>query len=183
MTRDSHLKGQSLVDSSEDPNVKIMALRIGNTVAEHDASCHQMDSSTPARARAMPDFFGQRMKIAASEYVLRIAKYGRCSPSCFTMAMVYLGRIKKNQYGLCLHSKNVQRLLASLIMLAAKFADDQFYANNVWAQVCLNPLFFLWLVASLVLFSVCHALSILAQPILTGKFRRWREYRLRRSTS
>lgn len=89
-------------------------------------------------------------------YWFRIAKYGRCSPCCFTMAMIYLQRIEQKHFDFCLCSCNFQRLLSSLILISTKLVDDQFYDNCVWAQVC--AYFRCW---------IYQSFSIFAQPVLT----------------
>mmetsp|Transcript_52834 Transcript_52834/g.124788 ORF Transcript_52834/g.124788 Transcript_52834/m.124788 type:complete len:355 (-) Transcript_52834:126-1190(-) len=134
MSLNESAKGGTLVDSSEDVNIRKMALRVGRAVAEHDAS-FQLENPPAAHSSALAEFHGAKPKTTPTEFVERIAKYGRCSPCCFTMAMIYIQRMRQKHDGLCLHSENFQRLLGSLVMLATKLVDDQFYANSVWAKV------------------------------------------------
>lgn len=69
-------------------------------------------------------FHGSRAPtLTIKEYVDRIFKYSRCSPSCFVVAQVYMDRFI--QCGnVNLTSLSVHRLLITSIMLAAKFVDD-----------------------------------------------------------
>ncbi|KAL8214941.1 hypothetical protein R6Q57_004390 [Mikania cordata] len=80
-------------------------------------------------------FHGSRAPtLSIKEYVDRIFKYSRCSPSCFVVAQVYMDRFI--QCGnVNLTSLSVHRLLITSIMLAAKFIDDAFYNNAYYAKV------------------------------------------------
>lgn len=80
-------------------------------------------------------FHGSRApELTIKEYIDRIFKYSRCSPSCFIVAQVYMDRFI--QCGnVNLTSLSVHRLLITSIMLAAKFIDDAFYNNAYYAKV------------------------------------------------
>ncbi|XP_071720651.1 cyclin-P3-1-like [Rutidosis leptorrhynchoides] len=80
-------------------------------------------------------FHGSRApELTIKEYIDRIFKYSRCSPSCFVVAQVYMDRFI--QCGnVNLTSLSVHRLLITSIMLAAKFIDDAFYNNAYYAKV------------------------------------------------
>ena len=71
-----------------------------------------------------------RPEISIHDYVLRLRRYGKFSPSCFLAALIYLDRIRAK-----LNYLNVHRLLATATLLAAKFMDDWPPSNRHMAQV------------------------------------------------
>ena len=73
-------------------------------------------------------FFGRRVSFLASYYIRRMRKYSGASPSCFTVALIYLQRFKP----LKLTSTTVQRLLLVAVMTATKFLEDAHVANSEW---------------------------------------------------
>ncbi|XP_051141761.1 cyclin-P3-1-like [Andrographis paniculata] len=68
------------------------------------------------------------------QYVVRIFKYSRCSPSCFVLAQVYIDRFIRCT-ALILTSLTVHRLLIAAVVVAAKFIDDSFFNNAYYARV------------------------------------------------
>lgn len=72
--------------------------------------------------------------LTIKEYIDRIFKYSRCSPSCFVVAQIYMDRFIEGG-NVNLTSLSVHRLLITSIMLAAKFIDDAFYNNAYYAKV------------------------------------------------
>ena len=73
--------------------------------------------------------------LTASAYLKRIMKYGGCSPCCVVVGLMYLQRLKQKIPSVCLSSGNMQRLLLTSIMVAAKFLDDLYYSNKHWSQI------------------------------------------------
>lgn len=70
-------------------------------------------------------FHGSRAPaLSIQQYVERIFKYARCSPSCFVVAYIYMEKFLQ-QMDICLTSLNVHRILITSIMLAAKYMDDE----------------------------------------------------------
>ena len=67
-------------------------------------------------------------------FMLRIKRYSKCSDACFLVAMVYLDRIVNNG-GFVLSTHNVHRVLLTAIMVAAKFHEDHFYNNALFAKL------------------------------------------------
>lgn len=61
--------------------------------------------------------------LSVRQYIERIFKYSRCSPSCFVAAQIYMDRYFQRRGGY-LTSFNVHRLLITSVMVAAKFMDD-----------------------------------------------------------
>lgn len=73
--------------------------------------------------------------ISIDAYIDRIAKYTKCSPVCFVMALVYIDLLSQRDDNMCLTSLNIHRLLLSGTMLAAKLMDDHYYNNAYYAKV------------------------------------------------
>ncbi|KAL2345699.1 hypothetical protein Fmac_006984 [Flemingia macrophylla] len=69
-----------------------------------------------------------------TQYMERIFKYCRCSPSCFVIAQIYMDRFFQKKGGY-LTSFNAHRLLITSVMVAAKFLDDKCYSNAYYAKV------------------------------------------------
>lgn len=69
-------------------------------------------------------FHGSRPPtLTIQQYVDRIFKYSRCSPSCFVVAHIYIDRLIESD-NIVLTSLTVHRLLITSIMLATKFIDE-----------------------------------------------------------
>ena len=78
---------------------------------------------------------GKPCPLTASAYLKRIMKYGGCSPCCVVVGLMYLQRLKQRMPSVCLTSGNMQRLLLTSVMVAAKFLDDLYYSNKHWARI------------------------------------------------
>lgn len=80
-------------------------------------------------------FHGSRTPtMSIRQYMERIFKYSKCSPSCFVVAYVYMDRFLKVTSS-CLTSLNAHRLLITCVLVAAKFLDDASYNNAYYAKV------------------------------------------------
>ncbi|KAI3805993.1 hypothetical protein L1987_21881 [Smallanthus sonchifolius] len=80
-------------------------------------------------------FHGSRAPtLTIQQYIDRIFKYSRCSPSCFVVAHIYIDRLIQSE-NIILTSLNVHRLLITSIMLATKFIDEAFFNNAYYAKV------------------------------------------------
>uniref|UniRef100_A0A7S2PVE5 Cyclin n=1 Tax=Zooxanthella nutricula TaxID=1333877 RepID=A0A7S2PVE5_9DINO len=77
----------------------------------------------------------QTPQISITDYLTRIARYYHCSDSCLVLGLVYIDRLVKLQPDFVVSPLNVHRLLATSIMLAAKFHDDVFYSNKYYGKV------------------------------------------------
>ncbi|PWA15468.1 cyclin-P3-1 [Artemisia annua] len=83
----------------------------------------------------LTDFHGSRAPtLTIKQYVDRIFRYSRCSPSCFVVAYIYMDRFIQAE-NIILTSLNVHRLLITSIMVAAKFIDEAFFNNAYYAKV------------------------------------------------
>mmetsp|Transcript_51066 Transcript_51066/g.94946 ORF Transcript_51066/g.94946 Transcript_51066/m.94946 type:complete len:511 (-) Transcript_51066:86-1618(-) len=76
----------------------------------------------------------KRPAIAIHDYLLRIHRYARCSPSCFVLALVYSDRLI-SKHDFVLSGLNVHRVVITTIMVAAKFFDDFYFDNAFYARV------------------------------------------------
>jgi len=105
---------------------KVIAELLEDTVQRNDAR---------SRASGLASFEAGKAPISARDYVHRIFRYGRCSPCCFVVGVLYLERLKLRYAKVCLNSNNFQRLFLVAVMVAAKYLDDVYYSNKHWAEV------------------------------------------------
>ena len=82
-------------------------------------------------------FFSLLLQTCCSDTVAhsRMRKYSQASACNFLGGWIYLHRLKGKVSGLCINTYNFQRLITVATMLAAKFFDDDFYCNKVWAKI------------------------------------------------
>lgn len=81
-------------------------------------------------------FHGQRAPpISIQDYLVRIAKYTKCSPAAFIHALAHLMRLAEKHESLRLTGLNVHRLVLTGVMLSAKFLDDRYFNNAFYAKV------------------------------------------------
>ena len=74
---------------------------------------------------AVTIFHGMKAPILSiQQYVERIFKYCKCSPSCFVVAYIYIEKFLQRTDAY-LTALNVHRILITSIMVAAKFMDDE----------------------------------------------------------
>lgn len=73
--------------------------------------------------------------LSVHAYFMRIAEYFQCSHECFVLSSIYLHRILKRNPEFRITALNVHRLFLSSIVLAAKYHDDVYYANEYYARV------------------------------------------------
>lgn len=73
--------------------------------------------------------------ISVEAYLERIAKYTKCSPVCFIMALSYMDVLGAKDSNLKPTSLNIHRLILTCVMLAAKFFDDHYFNNAFFAKV------------------------------------------------
>lgn len=74
-------------------------------------------------------------QISIQEYLARLAKYYHCSEGCLVLGLVYIDRLVKLHSDFVVSNLNIHRLLATGVMLAAKFHDDVFYSNKYYGKV------------------------------------------------
>ena len=90
----------------------------------------------PALVPALTVFHGLRAPpISVEAYLVRVAKYAKCSPACFVQALALVFRLARRDAAYQLTSLNVHRLLLTGVLLSAKFLDDHYYNNAFYAKV------------------------------------------------
>nr|XP_043637721.1 cyclin-P3-1 isoform X1 [Erigeron canadensis] len=90
---------------------------------------------TTQRKDVLTIFHGSKApSLTIQQYMERIFKYSRCSPSCFIVAHIYIQRLIQSE-NIMLTSLTVHRLLITSILLATKFIDEAFYNNAYYAKV------------------------------------------------
>lgn len=91
-------------------------------------------ASTVGETRQVGRFHSSRApSISIHDYLKRLRKYFFCSDECFVHALVYIDRIGKND-SIMVCDLTVHRLLMIAAMIAAKFHDDEFYANAYYGK-------------------------------------------------
>lgn len=75
-------------------------------------------------------------QISIKDYMLRVQRYAECSETCFILALVYLNRLRSRPiHPVIIDSLSIHRLIITSVMLAAKFFDDRFFRNSLYAFV------------------------------------------------
>lgn len=81
-------------------------------------------------------FFSQHAQpFSLRFYVARLVQYYHCSSSAFVAALVYLDRVHVRCRELALVDMNAHRLIATALVLAAKYLDDEVCRNSYYARV------------------------------------------------
>ncbi|KAH9689197.1 Cyclin-P3-1 [Citrus sinensis] len=131
-----HNSSLGLVDSpgkksSSSPRV----LSILSSVLERSIQKNESSSKASKKKEVVTIFHClQAPSLSIRQYIERIFKYSRCSPSCFVVAYIYLDRFLQQING-CLTRLNVHRLLITSFLVAAKFVDDECYNNAYYAKI------------------------------------------------
>jgi len=112
---------------SQEHVVELLGTLLDKTVQRNDGLGRKSELAEFEAGKACP--------LMASAYLKRIMKYGGCSPCCVVVGLMYLQRLKQRMPTVCLTSGNMQRLLLTSVMVAAKFLDDLYYSNKHWAQI------------------------------------------------
>ncbi|KAF8072661.1 CYCU4-1 [Scenedesmus sp. PABB004] len=73
--------------------------------------------------------------ISIEAYLLRIAKYVKCSPACFAHGLVHMLKLAGADPSFAPTRLNVHRLLLTGVLISAKFLDDRYYNNAFYAKV------------------------------------------------
>jgi hypothetical protein len=82
-----------------------------------------------------PEYESKEVKMKASNYLMRMIRYGKCSECCVIVALIYMTRLKKRHTSVCITSCNMQRLLLVAVMVAHKYLDDIYFSNEHWAEI------------------------------------------------
>ena len=95
--------------------------------AQCETNTHQAALRTPFHSCRVPP-------ISIIDYIHRIHKYGKCSPECFIIALIYIERFQqKTQTALTYF--NAYRLILIAVMVAAKFRDDVYFSNGYYGNI------------------------------------------------
>lgn len=73
--------------------------------------------------------------VSVHEYLTRLYDHMRCSPECYVLSMIYINRLMELNSELALSVTNVHRLLLTTVVVAAKFFDDKYCANDYYARI------------------------------------------------
>jgi hypothetical protein len=73
--------------------------------------------------------------ISIEAYLVRIAKYAKCSPACFVHSIVHMLKLAKQDASFAPTRLNVHRLLLTGVLISAKFLDDRYFNNAFYAKV------------------------------------------------
>lgn len=73
--------------------------------------------------------------LSVHDYLKRLATYYQCSSACLVTGLVYIDRVAKRHREFTISPLNVHRLLATSIMVAAKFWDDAYYSTAYYSKV------------------------------------------------
>ncbi|CAD8114239.1 unnamed protein product [Paramecium sonneborni] len=105
--------------------LKCIATILEEIVEETD----KLDSQqTPFHASKIP-------AITLENYLIRIAKYAKCTDECFIIALIYLDKVQEQHQEILLNSHCVHRFLMIAIVLAIKFQDDDYYRNDYYSKI------------------------------------------------
>lgn len=74
--------------------------------------------------------------ISVEAYLVRIAKYAKCSPACFVHSLVHMLKLAQQDASFAPTRLNVHRLLLTGVLISAKFLDDRYFNNAFYAKVC-----------------------------------------------
>lgn len=66
-------------------------------------------------------------KITIKDYLKRLARFPNCSEECFIIALIYIERLMCTNKHFFLNYNNVHRLIATSVMVATKYFDDQYF--------------------------------------------------------
>jgi len=102
----------------------------------HSVACcqgHDVGGASPQ----LTVFHGLRAPpISIEAYLVRIAKYAKCSPACFAHSMVHMLKLAQQDPSFAPTRLNVHRLVLTGVLISAKFLDDRYFNNAFYAKVC-----------------------------------------------
>merc|ERR1712232_787328 len=74
--------------------------------------------------------------IGIHAYLERLQRYFLCSDACFLISLVYIDRILQRHPKFSINNLSLHRVLATSLLVSAKFNDDTYYSNAYYAKVC-----------------------------------------------
>jgi len=86
-------------------------------------------------------FEGTKMpEISIEEYVSRVHEFMGCSPEVYVHAVIYIDRVIKRNPEFCVTTLNIHRLFITAVVIAIKYFDDTYYAQEYYGSVAgVNP--------------------------------------------
>lgn len=122
--------------SPSSPSVlSVLSSLLDRVVARNERRSPPPSQPTPC-PKKLAVFYGSRVPtVSVEQYLERIFKYAKCSPSCFVVAYAYIDRMIQQEPQLRITSLNVHRILITSILVAAKFLDDLYYDNGYYAKI------------------------------------------------
>ncbi|KAG2452957.1 hypothetical protein HYH02_002294 [Chlamydomonas schloesseri] len=120
--------------------IKLITAALESNVEKNEMQ-ERFTTSTVGSQHMMPTgkltvFHGLRPPpIGLQAYVERVAKFTKCSPVCFIMALVYMDLLAQRDPDMLPTPLNVHRLLLSGVLVAAKLTDDHYYNNAFYGRV------------------------------------------------
>lgn len=74
-------------------------------------------------------------KIKVKAYLKRLAQYPNCSEECFIIALIYIERLMCANKNFFVNYNNVHRLIATSVMVATKYYDDQYFHKVYFCRI------------------------------------------------
>lgn len=78
--------------------------------------------------------------ISIRSYMLRFYQHAGCTNECFIVLLLYLDLIHSSDKNYYICSINAHRLIATALVLALKYTQDNFHTNRYYARVAGVPL-------------------------------------------
>jgi len=101
-------------------------------IYEHLAPSSDAERRTAFHSSRVPN-------ISVADYFARMSQYFQCSDSCLILGPLLIDRLVKMHPEFELCKMSIHRLLATSVMVAAKYHDDVYYSNNYYAKVAGIP--------------------------------------------
>jgi hypothetical protein len=101
-------------------------------IFEHLAPASDVQRRTPFHSSRAPN-------ISVADYFARVNQYFQCSDSCLILGPLLIDRLVKMNPDFEVSKMSIHRLLATSVMIAAKYHDDVYYSNSYYAKVAGIP--------------------------------------------
>lgn len=99
------------------------------------ASMIAMTAETKGSQRVTPFHAIRAPAISVPDYMKRLFTYFKCSEACLLTSLIYIDRVMKLHPGFQVSERCIHRVLATSLVLSAKFNDDVYYSNAYYAKV------------------------------------------------
>ena len=95
----------------------------------------QQGAAPPMAERCKPFYAIRPPGINILDYLARLTQWFWCSPECYVVASVYIGRLLRLHPDFEVSALTAHRLLLTSLVLAVKSTDDKLYSNKWYAKV------------------------------------------------